>query len=342
MKSVKVKSLPIEKVLKDLMDSIGSHLENKCGQYVLTLDEKYGTGKIYGSDLSSGLGNIQYDCTFNQDIEIKFVVNKIHPLKFLYCVEGSITHFFENDKIAHEISQYKSVMVASSSYNGHILHFKKNEHIKINSIEIARKEFAEEMSCEMDSLNPKLYTLISDVDAKETFYHEGFYSLKLAEIFNEMSNFNKNSFLNRVFIESKAQEMLTQHLIQFVDDLSDYPDQSLIRRHEIDSVLKAAQYIRDNLSDLPNVQQIAQNVNLNANKLQEGFRYFFSKSVHTFIEDERMTAARRYLSGTSLNVSEVSTEVGITSKSYFSKLFKEAYGISPSEFKNKVKDKKSF
>ena len=146
MKSVNVKSLPIEKVLEDLSRTIGSNIEKDCEKYVVTLNEKYGTGKIFGLDLSMGLGIIQYDCTFYQDTEIRFIVNEVHPLKLIYCVEGSLTHLFQNDNTEHNIGQYKSVMVASSSYNGHILHFKKDEQVSINSIEISRKEFAKKIA----------------------------------------------------------------------------------------------------------------------------------------------------------------------------------------------------
>lgn len=51
-----------------------------------------------------------------------------------------------------------------------------------------------------------------------------------------------------------------------------------------------------------------------------------------FIRDMRMKKAALYLSQGNLTVTEVMYKVGFTTASYFSKCFKEKYGVAPSEW----------
>ena len=57
-----------------------------------------------------------------------------------------------------------------------------------------------------------------------------------------------------------------------------------------------------------------------------------------FIRDIRLRKAALYLSQGKFTVSEVMYRVGFTTASYFSKCFKEKYGVSPSEYKRKGTD----
>ena len=54
-----------------------------------------------------------------------------------------------------------------------------------------------------------------------------------------------------------------------------------------------------------------------------------------FIRDIRLRKAALYLSQGKFTVSEVMYKVGFTTASYFSKCFKEKYGVSPSEYRGK-------
>ena len=48
--------------------------------------------------------------------------------------------------------------------------------------------------------------------------------------------------------------------------------------------------------------------------------------------------AKELLLNTDLNITEITYKIGINSRSYFSKLFKEKYGMSPKVFQNKNRE----
>jgi AraC-like DNA-binding protein len=56
-------------------------------------------------------------------------------------------------------------------------------------------------------------------------------------------------------------------------------------------------------------------------------------SLRTYCNDLRLADARVLLQSTDLNVTEVAYEVGFEDASYFIKLFREKYGVSPRKFK---------
>src|SRR5690606_37032821 len=117
---------------------------------------------IKGINFHGGLGILQYEVNFIEDTEMQFIVNKVHPLKFLFSISGTLEHRFKEDEDVHLINQYQNAIVASSDHNGHILSFKKNRNIHIKSLEIDRKVFNDRMDCELKKLGGRLEQLFRD------------------------------------------------------------------------------------------------------------------------------------------------------------------------------------
>ena len=56
-------------------------------------------------------------------------------------------------------------------------------------------------------------------------------------------------------------------------------------------------------------------------------------SPRELITHIKMQEALKYIEKTDMNISEIAYEVGYIDPKYFSKVFKKAYGESPSEFR---------
>lgn len=325
-------------VIRDLAKAFNTTYDESCGIYFLKIPEKIGEGTIKGINFDGGLGILIYDCKFLEELEIKFIVNDIHPLKFLYCLEGNLLHGFENETDLNTLSQYQNTIVASKNYDGHILKFMANIRTNIGSLEINREDFQHKMDCELRDLTPNLQKLFRDKTAKEPFYYNGFFSLHAADIFREIESFEHNNFIKRIFLEGKAYKILTHQIIQYQDDQKEANSRSLFRSSELTLIDKAARIIEDEISDIDTIETIAERVGLNVNKLQEGFKHLYNLTVNGYVQKTRLELAKTLLLSTDLNISEIVTRVGLSSKSYFSKIFKENYLISPSDFRKKNKD----
>ena len=333
MISIEVKSLPLEEVIQDIADACDTDYTESCEEYYLDIPPHMGAGSIRGINFESGMGILQYDCVFTEDVELQFVINKVHPLKFLYCLEGHLYHRFENSSEVHDIEQYQEAIVASDSFHGHILRFKKGVHTIVNSVEIARKDFQKKIKCDLVTMDDKLQDLFNDVRAQAAFYHDGFYSLKLADVFREMQEFEGKDFLKKLFLEGKAYQMLTEQIIQYEDDIRDVSDRSVLRITELKQIEAAAQIIKERISELNTIQSLAREVGLNTNKLQEGFQKLYGLTVNNYVQKVRLDLIKGLVLNTEYSISEIVHQVGLTSNSYLSKIFKDEFGTTPSEYR---------
>lgn len=333
-----VKALPIEEIIGNLSKEFNIPIEEDAGEYTLHLPAELGHGFIRGSSFSSGIGLIEYNCTFHIDLNIHFTVNKTHPLKFIFCSEGKVNHSFEEEEVVHTIDTFQNVIVSSSGHNGHVLYFQANEKVHVSSLEIIREKFSQRNNYDFAGLEPRLKRLFEDSVAKKLFYYQGNYSIQLADIVDEINHKDLTGFLRSTFLEGKAYEMLTKQINQFQDDQNNENMPLLLRRSDVEKVKRAVEIINDELNKNFSVDYLAKEVGTNVNKLQEGFKYMFDLTVNKYMQQTKLEAAKELLMGTEHNISQIVSMIGLNNRSYFSKIFKEKYGVSPKYFLNSNKE----
>lgn len=321
-----------------MAETLEVDLQEDCDEYSLQLPAKVGEGSIRGIDFKAGLGLVIYDCIFAQDTRLCFTVSKVHPAKFIYCTEGSLEHSFEsNQGERHTIDKFQTTIVASTAVNGHILHFKKGQRTKLCSLEVLRSKFVTKIKCELGDTQNNLKQMFEDVSATTLFYHQAYYSLNLHKIFNQIEKSHRTGLLQRLFLEGKAYDMLTRQIEQYSDDQHDSNHQNLLKRAEIEAVHKALHYIKNHLDKPLKVSDLCRETGLNPNKLQIGFRILENNTINGFIKAKRLETARTLLLNTDLSISEVVYKIGLLNRSYFTRIFKEAFGDTPTDFRNNFK-----
>ncbi len=333
MKICKVNSLPLKEVIESLAECLDVGFSESCGEYFLNIPENYGKGQIRGINFDNGLGIIIYQCEFIEDIRIDFTVDDVHPIKYIYSVEGPINHRFENENITHKLEQYKCAIVASESNNGHILSFNKNVPIEVVSLEIDRRKFLSNVTCEINDMLSELKSLYEDVNAKKTFYHEGFYGIEFKTLLANISKYEDSKLIRKFFLQSIGLEIFVNQLLQFGDDKLNESDKSILRVNELNRVENISEYITKNIDKDLSVSKLSRLTALNPNKLQSAFKYLFNNTVNEYVTNTRLAISRELLKEEELTVSEVVLRIGFKSYSYFSKIFKEKYNMSPSTYK---------
>ena len=85
------------------------------------------------------------------------------------------------------------------------------------------------------------------------------------------------------------------------------------------------------------VSQIAEYCFISKSTLTKHFKKELSVSVNEYICNTVLADAEMLLSTTNVSVSEISSRLGFSDQFYFSRKFKEKFGISPREYrKNKL------
>ncbi|MDO9465308.1 MAG: AraC family transcriptional regulator [bacterium] len=98
------------------------------------------------------------------------------------------------------------------------------------------------------------------------------------------------------------------------------------------NIIKAEKFIRANYQKDITLQDMAREANLSETYFGNIFKKIIGKSPIDYLTSKRINHAKRLLIETDYNISEVSSLVGYEDSHYFSYIFKQKEGITPSEF----------
>lgn len=99
-------------------------------------------------------------------------------------------------------------------------------------------------------------------------------------------------------------------------------------------VEKATKYVDDNISDSKiNVESMAKELGMSRVQLYKRLLPLTGSTPTEFIREIRLRRAEQLLRESQMSVSEVAFSVGFNNPRYFSKYFKEMYGVMPSQYK---------
>ncbi|MBU0478590.1 AraC family transcriptional regulator [bacterium] len=98
------------------------------------------------------------------------------------------------------------------------------------------------------------------------------------------------------------------------------------------NIIKAEKFIRTNYQKDISLQDIAREANLSETYFGNIFKKITGKSPIDYLTSTRINNAKRLLIETDHNISEISSLIGYEDSHYFSYIFKQKEGITPSEF----------
>ena len=102
-------------------------------------------------------------------------------------------------------------------------------------------------------------------------------------------------------------------------------------------VAKVAMYLFENIADDITIASLTKRFSVNKNVLNDAFYKETSISCMAYLEDMRMTLAKRLLQSSPLTISEISNMCGYRDHNYFSKVFKKHAGMSATEYQKHMK-----
>ena len=328
----------VKQLINDLAESFQVDIEEENNEYCLRVPAKIGSGFIKGTHFENGVGVLEFDCRLKKELVLEYKKGLIHPLKLVFNRESTIVHQFDGMDETHEIQRLENVILSSTPQNNHVFRFPPDQPICTFSLEINRKLFEDKISEFLPEMNEDLMELFRDLNGTQTFYHKAHYSLEIAKFMEEFTECDLTDFMRTVYQEGKAYEILSHQLQQYLDDLNGNGKHKILRQATLSKIEKAAEIIHDEINRMDNIVSLAKRVGLNQTTLQLGFKRLYNASVNEYIRNYRIEKTKEFLEKTDMNITEISFKVGINSRSYLSKLFKEKYGISPKEYHKQVKN----
>ena len=81
---------------------------------------------------------------------------------------------------------------------------------------------------------------------------------------------------------------------------------------------------------------MAEYTNVSSFYLSKLFKEEKGVTFITFITDTRLDKAQKLLKETELSIKEITAQIGYNDQNYFSRIFKNKFGITPSEARKKL------
>ena len=337
MKTINITAYNTGDIVKQIKDAIGGKIIERWGEYILVVANEIARGKITFITFEWGASILEYDITFYDDITLVMDTSLYNPIHFTYTTEGYSYHKFEFEEEKRKLEQFQSVIFTNKSGGFNYRYFDKNVKIHIHLMQINRMKFLKKRLNDGSILNKKLYNVFHDQQHENVFSYFGTYNLKLANLTKEFNKVKQKGMIRMLIKEGIVFQILSEHILQHNKDvqLSKKPTTTLTKR-ELNSVRNVASKILNDVSKNYNVEQLAKECGITQAKLQEGFKLLYTRTVTEYIRHARLEEARDLMNNTDLNISQIVYTIGFSSRSYFSKIFKRKYNISPNEFlKNK-------
>jgi AraC-like DNA-binding protein len=178
-------------------------------------------------------------------------------------------------------------------------------------------------------------------DVNEALYLNNDEKKLITDFFDKIESFNQYNLnqLDKKIVVSYI-ELILNYSYKFYDRQF---KQNKKTNHDI--ISKFDQFLNSYLNSellssegVPTVSFCADNLNLSSNYLSDLLKKETGKTTMEHIHYKIIDKAKLQLSNTSENIRQVAYSLGFEYPQYFHKLFKKLTGISPKEFKDKIRD----
>lgn len=310
-----------------LQSKIGGALTKSNTEYKLDIQNDFANGNIRSIVLEDGLTVLEFNILAHEAIEISIDAVMATHVNFVYCSKGRLSHSFNSTAAKNSIDAFQTSIVANILSNQNIIHIEKDVETMATLISVNTKGSKD------SAWNASLKeAFISNKTAD--YLYVGSYNLKIAESIKQLHSIKQEGLVRRLLTKGIVNVILAleiEHHNKDIEALEMEP--TTLTKMEINAIAELTEYINE-FPDLDHkVENLSDRVGLSAAKLQEGFKFQHGLTVCEYIRSVRLTKSEDLIINTDLNISEIVYSVGFTSRSYFSKIFKERFDCTPSDYK---------
>ncbi|UVI31268.1 response regulator transcription factor [Paenibacillus spongiae] len=115
--------------------------------------------------------------------------------------------------------------------------------------------------------------------------------------------------------------------------LIELTNKSLYSKPIVDSILKAVDLIAQDISQQTSLVEMANTVNMSRSYFSSCFKDIVGKPYNEYVRDQRIAKAEELLSQTTIPIIRIAEMIGYPNEKYFSRLFREQIGLTPSEYR---------
>lgn len=282
------------------------------------------------------------DCKFNfaQDTRLEINFDNNRSLLCLYSLDGELHHSFcEADAPNQFLHEFHPEIVLIHKKETVEFFFKRKSAYSFFLIYMEDIRYLKERFKERDVSLKEYRAFFNFLNKDSNNLYVGSSTLRIANYVRELRQINIYDVSSYLFFEGIVSIILSLKIQQFKKDKEvNCEDQNPnLSKQECIKIKKLSDYIRENPEEPFTVNSLCAQSGLSPCKMQEGFKMMHGRTVADFIRNTRVEKAEELISNTDLNISEIVYAIGLTSRSYFAKIFKLKYNCLPKTYQNNKK-----
>ena len=302
----------------------------------ITMNNSKAEGFISSYRIFSGLTVWVYNIVFRDDFIVDLGMSADSPYYFSYNVEGNFLHQFGTEEEFVEVLQHQNMIVVGGDKSSAKLIFPANIKLKIAVIIVDTTLLKSLKIRNAQRIHVKLQKILQKKSEELPYRYLGAIDGETEKYANIVCENDQVDLVGGLLTEGAVLNMLASQIRSYTKDGRLTTRSSNLSKSELSKITSLGPYIIDHLETKFTIQELSKTFLLSPKKLQAGVKHLYGDSVGRYILSLRMGHAKHLLATTELNVSEVCDQVGISSKSYFSKIFKNRYGLSPKSFRDGI------
>ncbi|MBP4138664.1 helix-turn-helix domain-containing protein [Flavobacterium geliluteum] len=332
MKIVTIQSEKIDDIFEELKLNFGGELQIDLDEYCLQIDNDFAKGSIIGASFNDTITYLQFDMLFYDKITVNILNRDASSVYFAYCSKGNLLHSFGVSGTGRKLKNYQTAIISSKKNKNNVLYFDENRSTKFNLITLGIDVSKQHQK---SFLHQKIKeTFFEDANEKEFFYL-GSYNLQIAEKIEQLEAVNQTGVVGNLLKEGILRIILAMEIQQHSDDLYHFSkDTNCLTLKEMEEIKELSDFIKSCPEEAFTIKNLSKKSGLSPNKLQEGFKLIHNRTVNDYITHMRVVKAEILIRTSDLNISEIVYCIGFTSRSYFSKIFKQKFNCSPKDYKS--------
>ncbi|WP_343694619.1 AraC family transcriptional regulator [Flavobacterium sp.] len=330
MKIVTIHTEKIQNIFEELNTNLGGKVTFDVDEYKLEVNNNFVKGFISGASFSDDISYVQFDMTFSADVKMNVISEKASPIYFAYCSKGNLSHSFGINGEEHKLKTFQTAVATSKLNKDNVLYFEKDKKTKFTLIIVGTQS----QPGQANSLSQMVRETFFQENLKEEFFYAGSYNLKIGEKIEQLNAITQTGVVRNLLKEGILRIILAMEIQQHTDDLNAFTKETnCLSLREMEEIKELSETIKANPEEAFTIKSLSKKSGLSPNKLQEGFKMIHNRTVNDYITHMRVLKAEILIRTSDLNISEIVYCIGFTSRSYFSKIFKQKFNCSPKEYK---------
>lgn len=157
---------------------------------------------------------------------------------------------------------------------------------------------------------------------------------EMHQMLNQMFNCPHQGLVRRIFLESKAMELVAALLVQVFETPGTGKYPRPLTPLEREKIRQARDILVSRRQFPPSLPVLAGMVDMSHARLTRGFKKEFGCTVFEYLRRERLAYSRTLLQENKMSVTQVAFSAGFSSSSHFAAAFSKAFGVTPSAFRS--------